>query len=254
MSVMANHRFIAFNINAKPRKMGLITDDLFLETNHLNPDENIVIVSRNENLEKLILKKTSFYEIDYKLLVQLDPNTFENCNLFISNFPFSNEIWLDPLKRKGNQIQVIAEIETPENFIKKLQFCHKNGIRLIIDVCDFSNVNWHNYEMKSEGLGILFNNKFNQISGNSVLQDLRAKIEACDKLIYEQFAIRMTIIEEIAQLKKSDKTEAYQPSKFIENILSLINRKNITEENKMDVLKLYQTLHDLAVERQKRII
>lgn len=252
MSVIANQRFIAFNINAKPRKLGLITDDLFLETNHLKPDENIVIVSRIENQEKLLLKKTSFYEIDYKLLVQLGPNTFENCNLFISNFPFSNEIWLDTLKRIGNQIQVIAEIETPENFIKKLQFCHKNRIGLIIDVCDFSNVNWNNYEMKSEGIGILYNNKFNQTSENNKLQDLRAKIEACDKLIYEQFAIRMTIIEEIAQLKKSDKTEAYQPSKFIENILSIINNKNINEEYKMDVIKLYQAIHDIAVDSQKK--
>ena len=254
MSVIANHRFIAFNINAKPRKMGLITDDLFLETNHLNPDENIVIVSRIENLEKLLLKKISYYQIDYKLLVQLDPNTFENSILFITNLPFTNETWFEGFRLNGNQIQLISEIETPKNFIKKLQFCHKNGVGLIIDVCDFSNVNWNNYEMKSEGLGILYNNKFNQTSGNSKLQDLRAKIEACDRLIYEQFAIRMTLIEEIAQLKKSDKTEAYQPSKFIENILSLIHNKNINEEHKMDVIKLYQTIHDIAVERQKNTI
>lgn len=254
MSFTTNQSFIAFNINEKPRKMGLITDDIFLETNQLNSDENIVIVSRIENLEKLLLKKTSYYQIDYKLLVQLDPNTFENCILFISNFPFSNEIWLDTLNKNGNQIQVISEIETPENFINKLQFCNENGILLIIDVCEFSNVNWNNFEIESEVLGILYNNNFNPTAGNSKLQDLRAKIAACDKVIYEQFALRMALIEETAQLKKSDKTEAYQPSKFIENILSLIHNKNINEEHKIDVLKLYQTIHDIAVERQKRII
>lgn len=254
MSVIAHQRFIAFNINAKPRKMWLITDDLFLESNHLNPDENIVIVSRIESLEKLLLKKTSFFEIDYKLLVQLDPNTFETCILFITNFPFPDVSLIEKLKQNENQIQIVSEINTTESFIEQLHFCVKNGLRLIIDVSEFTNVNWDNYKIESGGIGILYNSNFNPSSRNATLQDLRAKIEACDKLIYEQFAKRMTLIEEIAQLKKSECSEAYQPSKFIENILSLNNNKNINEENKMDVIKLYQTLHDIAVDRQKKSI
>lgn len=254
MSLIANQRFIEFNIKANHRKMVLINDDIFLETNQLNPDENIVIVSNIENLEKLHQKKTSYYQIDYRLLIELGPNTFENCILFISNFRFSNEICLDTLKREGNQIQIISIIDTTRNFIEQLQFCNKNGIGLIIDVCEFSNVNWNNYEIESEDLGILYNNNFNPTISNSKLKDLRVKIEACDKLIYEQFAERMRLIEEIARLKKSDKMEAYQASKFIENVLTLINNKNTNEGNKIGVIKLYQTLHDMAVERQKNII
>lgn len=99
MSLIANQRFIEFNIKANHRKMVLINDDIFLETNQLNPDENIVIVSNIENLEKLH-QKISYYQIDYRLLIELGPNTFENCILFISNFRFSNEICLDTLKEK----------------------------------------------------------------------------------------------------------------------------------------------------------
>lgn len=254
MSININQTFIAFNINGKPIKLELINSDETTKKADLKTNENIINIIEIENLKTFALNKTSRFLIDFTQLVQSDLSVFNNCILFISNFSFSKDLIIDKLIEKGNQIQIISKIDSAENFIKKLQFCKKNGIGLIIDIRELSNGNWNNYELESKDLGLLYHNNFNPTSKNSKLQDLRAKIEACDNAIYEQFALRMAIIDEIAHLKKSDMTEAFQPSKFIENILSLINNKKINEENKLDVIKLYQTLHDMAVERQKKII
>ncbi len=253
MSSIINQTYIALNINGKPIKSKLIESELLLEKTDLITDDNIGIIAEIDNLKTLVLK-TSRFLIDFNKLMKTDLSVFENCILFISNFSFSKEAIFDRLKEKGNNIQIISEIDSTKNFIKNLEYCRKNGIGLIIDTQVLSNVNWDEYIVESEYLGILYKSNFSPSTADNKLKEIRVQIEACDKLIYEQFAIRMSLIEEIVQLKKSNLTEAYQPSKFIENILSLINNKNINEENKMDVIKLYQTLHDMAVERQKRII
>jgi chorismate mutase len=207
--------------------MRLLKDTILIESNEFNPEKCIAFITQTINLNQLHLNKFFNCLIDYEHLEHIDLNQFKNSNVFISNLSFSNANCIDTLKQKGNHIHIVSKMDSTENFMKSLEFCNRNGVELIIDVSEYTDVNWDSYIMESEHLGIMYNNNFSHTSANNKLKALRDKIEECDKIIYEQFALRMRLIEEIAKQKKIDNSEVYQPAKFIENIISLINNKNI---------------------------
>ncbi len=253
MTELITEGYIHIKIGNKQRNLSVVSDFNILNYPKSVQKNTAIVISKIENITKLKSKGLNTFLVNYNLIktISID-GLFEGCNLILTQFPFGEESKIFGIKIIS--LFVIVRIDSAKDLIEKLKFCIDRKINAIVDVREGEYYEWQNWHVEVSLIGILYNiNLTQELSSNAQLQKLRQLLDECDKKIYKQFNKRMEIINEIGKLKQQNSSIVFQPIQFVKNIERILSQAEKSKSNFVDVLSIYQTLHEISVERQKQI-
>ncbi|MCX6187711.1 MAG: chorismate mutase [Bacteroidetes bacterium] len=254
MTELITEGYIHIKIGNKQRNLSVVSDFNILNYPKSVQKNTAIVISKIENITKLKSKGLNTFLVNYNLIKTISvEGLFEGCNLILTQFPFGEESKIFEIKTIS--FVVVVKINSAKNLIEKLKFCIHHKITAIVDVRKCEYYDWQNWQVEVSLIGVLYNlNPIQELTSNAQLQKLRQLLYECDKKIYKQFNKRMEIINEIGKLKQQNSSIVFQPIQFVKNIQEILSQAEKSKSNFVDVLSIYQTLHDISVEKQKKII
>ena len=148
-----------------------------------------------------------------------------------------------------NQVYLLHKIKSAKGLVDAYAFVQKHQLGLVIDATQYGAINWKDIFPKTSGVGILCG-AYHPQTNDTALENLRKEIEACDQEILRLLDKRLLLVNKIGRLKKQQQLTAFQPAKFLAHVLYLHAAATNTKLNTLQILLLYQTLHDLALAHQ----
>lgn len=247
MSANVATSFISLIIKSKPTILAVINEDDFLK--QPVKGKNVAIkLYQTKHIETLKEKGISTFFVS-AILFNKNPSLFDECTVVLSkSTPI--KVNLKPAALVDKKVYLLYNIITANGFVKMYDHCIKNNLNLMVDASKLTQTNWQQISIATSTIGVYFTNPKVITKPNTTLLKLRTEIDTCDNIIFEQLAKRMLLINKIGRLKKEHKMPAFQPAKFLEHVLFLLNQTKGTHALPPQVITLYQTLHEIAVKQQ----
>lgn len=151
--------------------------------------------------------------------------------------------------QRHNHVCLLHKIKSAKGLVDAYAFTKKHQLGLVIDATQYESVDWNDLFPKTSGVGILCG-AYQPQTNDTALENLRKEIEACDQEILQLLDKRLRLVNKIGKLKKQQQLTAFQPAKFLAHVMYLHAAATNTKLNTMQILLLYQTLHDLALAHQ----